>query len=464
MTRGVSGAIPPVSFERSLPRPRITPNSAWPEARPSLWRLLARDRFAMAVFIVCLGLFLADISDLNEYVHPYRWVFVGLLATASLGIVASARHIPQRAEHYSLYALMAVSAVSCIVSPMPDYSIQRLASFVLMFLGVFMGAWFWVQRPEKVYLVAHFLLLAVALGVGFSVWELLGEESWIPEGRIAGAFGKATGAGGFAAASLSLALWKRRYARGPWRWVWATILAVLLYLLVFSGARLAILAGLVVCVVWAWKHATSMRPIVLLGSLAVAGVGISGIVTLDMLPGYIVRKETIPTFTGRIPLWRAGLKMFAESPIIGHGYGMTRYATMIMNDPALRELASEEQQSRKAAFLRRAVEARRPVTMTLHSDQVERLAETGILGYAGFAAVWVFVLRRVYRVLRLRPSERNSLAMALGLNVLFAFFNSFFHGAMFAIGAAGTTVTWLGIVVFMAASEQVEPYRPHGLV
>lgn len=427
---------------------------------PSLWQALARDRYALVVFVGCLGLFLAGISDLSHWVHPYRWYFVSLLAVATLGIVARAPWLPQRPEHYSLYALMAVSALSCAISPMPDYSFQRLASFVLMFLGVFVGAWIWLQRPENVRLVAHMLLVPIAIGVAFSLVELAEMGSLLPGQRVTGAFGKATGTGSFAAASLPLVLWKRHYTRGRWRWAYDFMLVVLVYLLVFSGARAATVAGLTACAVWTWKHHQLLRPAIAVTCVLLGGLAVSGVVTLEMLPDYIVRKETIPTFTGRIPRWKAGLEMWAESPVIGHGYGMTRYATMIMNEQALKAITGDDEGGKHAAFLRRAVEARRPVTMTLHSDHVERLAETGVLGYAGFAAFWFFVLRRLQRLLWLRMHEQASLALALGLNVGYVFVNSFMHGAMFAIGAAGTTVTWLGIVVFLAASEQIEWRRP----
>jgi len=413
-----------------------------------------RSGYGLIAAAALMGLFLGTLrSDIGSWFHPYRWYFLGVLVWGAVLILARSTRFRQTAEHRCLYVLMAVSAASCFVSPEPEYSFARLASFVLMFLGVFVGAWMWVRRPENVLFAVHVLLLMIVVAAAVSALYLAQEPLWGRGERATGAFGKATGAGSFTAAALPILLWKWRYTRGWRHGVLTLCLATLGYLLIFSGARAAILASLGTTTLWSWKHYPRAR-CVLVALVLLVSVGLSsGFLSLDMLPSYVVREETIPTLTGRLPLWKTGLQIFVGSPMIGSGYGIARHATLVMDEKALQVYLGDNPKPKTERFVRRAVAERRAGKMTFHSDHVERLLETGIVGYAPFAIFWVLLLRRLWRLVRQPLTPMTSLGISLGLNVMYVLVDSFMHGAMFAIGNAPTTITWLGIVLFMAASE-----------
>lgn len=422
-------------------------------ARVSLGAAL-RDPAVLAVLAGCLGLFLAGLRDIGQWFFPYRWWFVATIALGLLGVAARARWIPYRKEHYWLYALMAVSAVSCLVSPMPEYSFARLATFMVMFFAVFIAAWLWLQDEGNQWLLVSLLILSAVIGALASLYYLVEQGALIPSARVTGAFGKATGTGSFAAASLPLVLWKREYSRGRWRVFYTLILGILVYLLVFSGARAALVGGTGAATTWFWKHRPLLRPLLAAGGFVGLVLFVGGVVSLDMLPDYIVRKETLPTFTGRIPRWRVGMDLFWQSPVIGHGYGMTRYVRLYEEGERFRgELVPG------SFSLLDLLPGARPVRlgrMTLHSDQVERLVETGVAGFVPYALFWYFLMRRVARAYLAPCDIRRSLAMALGLNVCYVFLDSFMHGALFAINAPGVLLVWLAIALFMAVSDRVE--------
>ena len=419
----------------------------------SVWKRVLVDPAALVVMAAGLGLFLSGIRDIGPWFFPYRWWFIVAIALALLSAAARARWIPYRSEHYFLYATMAVAALSCVVSPMPEYSFARLATFILMFFAVFVSGWAWLQDARNLALVVWVLVAMGVIGALASLFYLGGEQGLIPDGRVSGAFGKATGTGSFAAASLPVVLWKWQYSRGKWRLFFGLILAVLAYLLVFSGARAALVGGIAATCVWLWKHHRVLRPALLSGAFLGAMLAAGGVLSLDMLPAYIVRKQSLSTFTGRIPRWQVGWDLFLQSPVIGHGYGMTRYIRLSEDGERLRGEVVPGQFS--LMDLLPGSGRVRLGRMTLHSDQVERLVETGILGFVPFAGFWLCVLRRVARVFRSPPSYDRSLAMALGLYVCYIFLDSFMHGALFAINASGVTLQWLVIAVFMAASEVV---------
>jgi len=421
-----------------------------PHCGPARWLSALRDPAALAVLVGFLGLFLGGLRDIGGWFSPYRWWFVAAIAVGLLAVAARARWVPYRQEHHCLYALMAVSALSCVVSPMPEYSFARLATFVVMFFAVFIAGWAWLQNARNAALVVSLLVLSAVIGALASLYYLAQEGEFIPSQRVTGAFGKATGTGSFAAAALPLVLWKWQYARGKQRLLYGGVLAILGYLLVFSGARAAAVGGIGAATVWFWKHHRGLRVALAGGWALVVSLLLAGVLSFEMLPDYIVREETIPTFTGRIPRWRVGLALFLQSPAIGHGYGMTRYIRLYQEGEHLRG------QLVPAAFSLSDLlpgSRQRLGRMTLHSDQVERLVETGVAGFVPFALFWYFVMRRVARLLLGPLSPSRSLAIALGLNVSYIFLDSFMHGALFAINAPGTTLSWLVIALFMATSD-----------
>lgn len=417
------------------------------------YRRLLRDPLAICVVICVLGVFFGGISDIQWLFYPYRWWFIAGLATSLLVMIFRVTWIPYRLEHRWLFAFMFVSILSCLVSPMPEYSFARLFTFILMFIAVFIGLWVWFQVPGNLQSFVFLLVAIATIGALWSGFYILQLSSLIPETRFTGAFGKATGTGSFCAASLPIILWKVRYAQGKQKAFFLLILGILLYTLIFSGARAAITGGLSATMVWLWKHWTRFRPGLFALTVIVLGLFMTGILSLEMLPGYIVRTESLPTFTGRIPRWKVGLSLFSQSPIIGHGYGTTRYIRLLEDGDKLRGIIVPGQ----VTFLDLipGVGKARLGRMTLHSDHVERLVEGGILGYIPFAVFWFLLMRRFIQVLRRPMNVSNSLALALGLNVCYLFLDSFMHGALFAINSPGTLLSWAAIIVFMAASERI---------
>ncbi|WP_460185626.1 O-antigen ligase family protein [Thermopirellula anaerolimosa] len=369
-----------------------------------------------------------------------------------LAMIFRVAWIPYHREHRWLLVFMCASVLSCFVSPMPEYSLARLLTFILMFITVFIGLWVWLQRPVNVHSFVFVLVATATIGALWCGIYILQLSSLVPETRFTGAFGKATGTGSFCAASLPIILWKARYAGGKQKMLFGLVLAILFYTLIFSGSRSAIIGGLFATMVWLWKHWPKFRPGLLFFPAIVAALFAAEILSLEMLPGYVVRTESLSTFTGRIPRWKAGLSLFEQSPAIGHGYGMTRYIRLFEDGDRLRGTIAPGQ----VTFLDLipGVGKARLGRTTLHSDHVERLVEGGIVGYIPFASFWFVIISRFTQVLWRPVNVNNSLALALGLNVCYIFLDSFMHGALFAINSPGTILSWVAIVVFMAASER----------
>ncbi|MGQ9564279.1 MAG: O-antigen ligase family protein [Thermogutta sp.] len=425
--------------------------------KPRVWRWLARDPYTLLAVVSCLAFFLAGVRDLSGIFLPYRWWFLAVFAISMLASAANAFGQLWQPEHRCLLWLIAVGAVSCTISPMPEYSFTRLGTFIVMFLAVFVGAYNWLRRHHNIAIMVHVLLLIVIIGTLLSLhYQWTQFAVLIPQTRLTGAFQKATGTGSFAAAAIPLALWAATYRHGRQKVFYIFIVIGLLYILFFSGARAAIIGGLLATLLWLWKHQRAWRPILVVALFSTCFLATTGVITPDMLPEYIVRKESLPTFSGRIPRWKLGLKLFAESPILGHGYGMTRYIRVTGSDEESGSLEGQivPGEFRFTDLLPGAGDVRLG-RMTLHSDHVERLLETGILGYVPFAMFWFFIVRRMTRLFSLPADVGSSLAIAFGLNVGYIFLDSFMHGTLFAVNAPGTILAWFNICLFMCASQLI---------
>jgi hypothetical protein len=230
------------------------PAHARPQCDPlkSPLACLIRDPYGL---LLLLGLFAlisvaVNIGPVSAFLMSCRWGVLAVLAIAGLVVGGDCFSRRLTGAHWWLVGLIIMGGCSCIWSIDPLYSVQRLLSFVLLYIAVFIGAWSWLQRKQNLLLGAEILYLLSLVVTLISAFHLGGDDLLGRTTRATGAMGKATGAGAFAAAVIPILLWKIRYSRGLVRLVAQFALLVQGYLLFFSGARGALLlrriAGVVV--------------------------------------------------------------------------------------------------------------------------------------------------------------------------------------------------------------------------
>ena len=183
-----------------------------------------------------------------------------------------------------------------------------------------------------------------------------------------------------------------------------------------------------------------------IGAAAVAAVAVLLAVIVIWHPGSdepprafrgvdVLRSETIQV---RGYWWLAGIKMFADRPVIG--WGPDSYVTEY-----------PKYMPRTAARLGDAETADKP-----HNVFVEHLAHTGILGFAAYIALLIVAFRRAFR--RLRNAGREEAALMSTLIALLAGYvgQAFFSIDVTAIGLVG----WVALGCIAALADPPDDTAP----
>ncbi len=424
---------------------------------PRVWQ----DGYALVLLVSLFCLLGLGVKGISALIMPLRWAILVLFAGAGLFQLQRARTIRATAEHWCLIAMMLVSLTSCLYSADPWYSAQRLVSFVLLWFAVFVGAWAWFSSPRNVLAGANLLYTLACFVTAFSAFHL-GQGEILGGERAEGTFGRATGAGAFAALVLPIVIWKIRYSRGWSRHFAVAVLLVQTYLLIFSGARASILAFITGLTVVFWQQYKQHRALMVVGALTLVALSTRGVIGLHQVPDYIVRKGTIGSFTGRTFRWELGWRLFEMRPVGGHGYGMSRYLVFMTPETAQIYADNEPNQGRALSALRAAASGMR-FSFNLHSDHVERLVDTGIVGYVFFALFWGIMIHRMRQALRAPRSPHGDLARLLCISVWLILVDSFMHSVLFAVGNGAAAQLWFQLALFAAAVQSataVSRFRP----
>lgn len=179
-----------------------------------------------------------------------------------------------------------------------------------------------------------------------------------------------------------------------WRWALLAIAAISIVVLIMTGTRgawVALAAALAVYVVLAMKRNPKTALIVALVLLIFCA-------SFAVIPSLGERAASVfdPQFTSnteRILMWQSSWKMFLDHPLTGVGLG--KWSDM-----------------EKAHYI--SPEAKEPdAHMHAHSNYFTVLAETGIIGFTAFLALYGFIIWLMYRRYRANPQDYWSLAMLL---------------------------------------------------
>jgi O-antigen ligase len=185
-------------------------------------------------------------------------------------------------------------------------------------------------------------------------------------------------------------------ANVPWRRAWWMVPAgaVTVAALAFTYSRnawLGLAAGVVGLVATARRSGVIVLGLVGLGLLVAV---VSPTAVLDRVRSLADPQDS--TFRDRVAMWRAGVQMIADHPLLGVGPGQVRTWYPHYRRP----------------------EAVRPSTGHLHSSPIHIAAERGLPALGVWIWLWVVFFRQAIRILaRLgsqRPRERALLSASLG--------------------------------------------------
>ena len=450
-----------------------SPNPALPRISNNFWRNIRSDRDVLITLICLLSLFCGVLSlgVVSTALAKLRWGFIGFLAFRALPYCNNRVYKTVTSAHRWLLVFFVFATLSCAWSIYMVYSVERLASLGMLLLAMFIGVWGWMQKPGRVLIAADalFVIIIFVSTLSFRVsgdgeadsttGQSAGQSSEQSAERAGGAFGKATGAGLFAALSIPVLIWKMQYSKGLTKRIAQICLCIQAYLLIFAASRAALLATAISLPLLMWSSYPKLRPIFMAGAVLIGGFLAIGAVGPDMLPQFIMRTHNINNLGGRLPRMKALFHCWTKDPIIGYGYGVARL--LIARDEEAAEIFIEGTPSLNKKIVKSiraaaALENPKMMEMQTHSDHLERLAETGIIGYIPFAAFLLSILACAPRALGRPPGQANDLVRSLMATAFMVFVDTFSHSGLLAVGNGVAPLTWFCFVLLLSADRQAD--------
>ena len=368
----------------------------------------------------------------------FRWVALAALAGASLLYLHRSRERVNRftGVHWGCLVFVLLALLSFTYSDYPRYTFLRVVSVFLVFVAAFVTAWYYASDEGGVLRIIDVItkLAALILVLGFVMIPAPGTRSF-DGGRFLGFFGNANGNGTFFAMMLPLFLWRFHYERKtPWRQVWLGILAVAIVNIVLSGSRGAMSAGLIAGAITQArldKRRLATGLVIVLALAGTAGLTRIGVAKFRAGTEKLAREESLRTLTHRTEMWRAAWPHFRRSPLLGIGFGTSRFVLM------------EEESAESAAGTIGASAA------ALHSEHVEMLIEMGVMGYAFLLGFIVYVVYLGMNAFQRGRAPMPDLSVALFGVILVVFADMILHSWILSAGNSQCVLFWIIVTMFL---------------
>jgi O-antigen ligase len=377
-----------------------------------------------------------------------RWPMLGLVAVVGALLPFFSRWRPLTAPHLLLAAFLVCAGASTIYAMEKGYTAQRSASLAMLFTATIVGLFAYcrdwrsvVRMTDLLWCIGALLVLAgFVFRVGSGAMGGAGE-------RFEGLHSRATGAGTYAALFLPIAVYQASYRfRGSWMLFGWFVVLLFIAQAVLSGARAALGIGLLTALALGFMYNARRASIAALLMFVFSPVPF--LMKPDLAERFkekgerLLRAQTFSTFTGRLDRWVFGIEQWQKKPILGHGFGASRYLAG-QEDPRRFKLEPGE-------------------VFNLHSDQIEVLMDVGLVGYVPFALFWISLLVLGWKTATAARTVQRQLALAYFGAVFYAFIDTFMHGGFLAAGGGVSAFSWSMIALFLAVhpTQKLLPDAP----
>lgn len=370
--------------------------------------------FFAAAFLVIAPLSLA--TQL-EAAPTLKYVRVGLCMIGVLVGMASGAAGRIRAAAGILIAFALFYTIAPIWSPYPLNGVVYKTVFLsALLLGIFVGAsW---KSPHELRKGLRLLGAVASAASSLILFQYLKSPSEMSQlGRLAAYGINANAIGMTAAGYFLITLFLAVNESGAWRWMAVGGSAVLLTVLIATGSRssmaMALLGGAIQCIPWMNRPGRVLAVITPLAfMLLLFSTGIDT-TAVDRLSS---------TENTRSGMWHAGLRLFFDSPVLGHGW---------------------LSQGRS--------------TSNLQNVYFQILAETGIIGGALFIAAGLRILDTI-RELYLQLDQPRRPAFFMALSVLTALaVHGIAESALILGSTANTMLFGISLGMFQSMLEARRP-------
>jgi O-antigen ligase len=251
--------------------------------------------------------------------------FLGLLAFAAGALVIIRRRKPRPPNAALVLAALFVawSAATWFWSLDPPATLRRTRTFVELFAMLWL-VWEFCREPARQRRLMQAYVLGAAAACGIAFWRYLHHRQTYYLRYAASGFDP-NDFGIVLALALALALYLALRERSPIRWVWFAIAPTLMAAILLTASRAALIATFAAFTfsILTWRSADRAFRMV---SLTLAAALALSLVRFAPAPQR-QRLATIPSelasgaLHGRTRIWKTGLRVFKQHPLLGIGSG-----------------------------------------------------------------------------------------------------------------------------------------------
>jgi len=409
--------------------------------------LLLRVRTILLVTLIVLTLPALD-TPLNAISRFLRWgCLAGLIGKGMLGsLQVGLRARASTTEHTVIFIFCALFPISALWSIGAVVTLAQGAMMISLLVGVFLVMWnSWVDEEDILALCNTLFIVAALMFTLEMVYQLEGLGRTYGAGRYAGVFLNPNGMGTAVAFLGPFVFWKHHSSTNPLTRTYCKTIGVMMAIgLISSGSRSGFL-GTVMCLGFIACYVYRVKLVVLgffmtipLVLLYVVSQQLDEPTTASLMQNRLLRLDTLPNLSDRLPMWEEGFELVKVKPIIGYGYGMSKFAN----------IGRADFEMTKAVFRLRGA--------NYHNAHLQLALDLGVVGLVLFWFFLFSVLRRGFNIYR--STARDPLHVA-GIVFFAAFFamtgDSIVHAWAFSPGSS------MAIVFFLMAAATI---RVHVLI
>ncbi len=322
---------------------------------------------------------------------------------------------------------------STIYSPVPEYTFLRSGGLFLIFLFVFFGVASYINSLEKIKIVFGGFIIISLIGAITSIYGFNPSEVNLTASNyrygLSGNNLKSTGFAFIAINALPILFWCVKYIRKKWRWLLIFLIVGLFFLILATKSRTSLGAAVIILPA-TYMSLRNYRNIfsVFFVSIFIVVIGAILVSSSDTLQR-VLRLDSDDITTGRSVRWDAALEEGANYPILGHGFGTSRYY-------------KADWGSIRVGLENVIDETELEVT---HNEHITLFFELGMFGLLFFWWIISVMLFAGLKIINLSPSVYRDMLIVVFFSWFANLLDTFTHDPFFTIGNPSAFWFWMKV-------------------
>ena len=227
-------------------------------------------------------------------------------------------------QFYFLALFLLVALVSTSYSLDQKYTAIRSLNFIAFYFFL-LGLNYWLDREENLNITLNVCFLAISLCLIVNALSLVmfPEKAWwfASENRFQGLLGHPNSMGAVCMASYPVLLWKYWQCKPRQKYIVICLIFTCFSLHFLSGSKTSLFASIFGIVIWLVLLKKKRQLIIFSATVFCLAFIMIG---YEYSPSALTRvnSSNLSHLTGRTEIWRAGVILARERPILGYGYSV----------------------------------------------------------------------------------------------------------------------------------------------